>query len=126
GNALFIERWLGPAGETGGTESMPRSLEALLASRLDRLAVGELAVLQRAAVQGRAFSRGAVAHLLSVEEAGAVRAHLQALTEKGLVRQSPTERGLLFRHVLIRDAAYGTLPKAVRAELHERLALWLE
>src|SRR5262249_56116766 len=46
--------------------------------------------------------------------------------EKGLVRRRPTERGLLFRHVLIRDAAYGTLPKAVRAELHERLALWLE
>ncbi|PWU21650.1 MAG: hypothetical protein C5B48_11055, partial [Candidatus Rokuibacteriota bacterium] len=126
GNPLFIEQLLAHAVETDESESMPPSLEALLASRLDRLTAGELAVLQRAAVQGRAFSRGAVAHLIPVEEAGAVRAHLQALAEKGLVRQGRTERALLFRHVLIRDAAYGTLPKAVRAELHERLAQWLE
>ena len=42
------------------------------------------------------------------------------------VAQLPGDDGFRFQHLLIRDAAYGALPKAARAELHERFGLWLE
>jgi DNA-binding SARP family transcriptional activator/tetratricopeptide (TPR) repeat protein len=130
GNPLFIEQLLAHATETGEPESLPPSLDALLTSRLDRLEPGELSVLQRAAVQGREFSREAVAELLPDEEAEAVDQYLVAAVRKGLVRAGPVEAGQVgafrFHHVLIRDSAYGTLPMKQRAELHERFARWLE
>ena len=55
---------------------------------------------------------------------------LAALVRKELIRpdrpQLAGEDGFRFRHLLIRDAAYDALPKATRAELHERFAAWLE
>jgi tetratricopeptide (TPR) repeat protein len=105
---------------------MPPSLEALLASRLDLLETGELSVLQRAAVEGRDFTHETVVHLVRSDEAEAVRGHLQALAQKGLIRERPAERAFRFRHVLIRDAAYASLPKEHRGELHERFGRWLE
>ena len=55
---------------------------------------------------------------------------LAALVRKELIRpdrpQLPGDDGFRFRHLLIRDAAYDALPKATRAELHERFADWLE
>ena len=59
-----------------------------------------------------------------------VTPRLAALVRKELIRpdrpQLPGEDGFRFRHLLIRDAAYDALPKATRAELHERFARWLE
>jgi DNA-binding SARP family transcriptional activator len=128
GNPLFLEQLLAHAVEDGEPKTLPPSLEALLASRLDHLAPGELSVVQRAAVAGREFSRKAVVHLLLDQEAASVGAHLLALVRKGLIRESRPEHEATFRfqHVLIRDAAYATLPKARRAELHERFGRWLE
>ena len=123
GNPLFIEQLLAHASEGGVPETLPPSLDALLVSRLDLLEPEELAVLQRAAVAGREFSREGVAHLLE-ENGGEVDPPLLAVTRKGLIDASPM--GFRFHHVLIRDAAYGTLPKAKRAKLHERFARWLE
>lgn len=123
GNPLFIEQLLAHAAEGGAPDTLPPSLDALLVSRLDRLEPDELAVLQRAAVAGREFSREGIAHLLE-EDAVRVEPALLAVVRKGLVDASST--GFLFHHVLIRDAAYGTLPKAQRAKLHERFALWLD
>jgi hypothetical protein len=58
-----------------------------------------------------------------------VTPRLAALVRKQLIRpgkpQLAGEDGFRFRHLLIRDAAYEALPKAVRAELHERFAAWL-
>jgi DNA-binding SARP family transcriptional activator/tetratricopeptide (TPR) repeat protein len=125
GNPLFIEQLLAHAAETGGVESMPLSLESLLASRLDRLEAGELSVLQRAAVVGREFRRGAVVQLVPKERAASVGKHLVELGRKGLLQAGATEAAFRFQHVLIRDAAYATLPKAQRAELHERFGRWL-
>jgi DNA-binding SARP family transcriptional activator len=122
GNPLFIEQLFAHATEDGEAETPP-SLEALLASRLDRLGPGELAVLQHAAVVGREFPRSAVVHLLSKGEATALQARLRALMRKGLVHG---HKPLRFHHVLVRDAAYATLPKSQRAKLHARLARWLE
>jgi DNA-binding SARP family transcriptional activator len=125
GNPLFIEQLLAHAAESGETEAMPPSLELLLASRLDRLEAGELSVLQRGAMVGREFRRGAVVRLVPMEEAAGVGAHLRELDRKGLLQPGPSEGSFRFHHVLIRDAAYATLPKAQRSELHEALARWL-
>jgi DNA-binding SARP family transcriptional activator len=130
GNPLFLEQLLAHAVEDGEPKTLPPSLEALLASRLDHLEPGELSVVQRAAVAGREFSRKAVVHLLLDQEAASVGAQLLALVRKGLIRESRPEPAredkFRFQHVLIRDAAYATLPKARRAELHERFGRWLE
>ena len=125
GNPLFVEQLLAHATEDREPETLPPSLDALLASRLDRLDPGELSALQRAAVAGREFSRGAVVHLVQRTDASAVRDQLQALVRKGLLHKAG-RANFRFHHVLIRDAAYATMPKSQRAELHERLARWLE
>jgi class 3 adenylate cyclase/tetratricopeptide (TPR) repeat protein len=125
GNPLFIEQLLAHATEGGGKDELPPSIDALLVSRLDRLGARELSTLQRAAVAGREFSRAAVAYLLPDDRAPGADEDLAALVRKGLLHDSG-ERTLRFHHVLIREAAYRTLPKAQRAELHERFAQWLE
>jgi tetratricopeptide (TPR) repeat protein len=127
GNPLFIEQLLAHALEDGEPETLPLTLDALLASRLDHLEAGELRVLQRAGVARREFSREAVLHLLPDESTVEVELRLQALVRKGLIHAvAVRERRFRFHHILIRDAAYRTLPKAQRAELHERFAGWLE
>ena len=113
-------------------ESMrvPDTVQAVLAARLDRLGEDELAVLQRAAVIGQVFWWGAVADLTPPEEVGEVAGRLQALVRKGLIqpdaRTFAGEDGFRFGHILVRDAAYDSMPKRLRAELHERFADWVE
>jgi class 3 adenylate cyclase len=128
GNPLFVQEMIGllrdaPAGDM----AVPPTIHALLAARLDQLHPSERAVLQRGAIEGRVFHRGAV-QALAPEETQ-VEARLAALVRKELVRPDWTdltgEDAYRFRHLLIRDAAYETLPKRVRAELHERFADWL-
>ena len=86
------------------------------------------AVLERGAVEGELFHRGAVQALAPEEPE--VLPRLAALVRHELIRperpQFPGEDGFRFRHLLIRDAAYDALPKAVRADLHRRFADWLE
>ena len=105
-----------------------RRLQALLAARLDQLDAAERRVLERGAVEGEIFHRGAV-QALAPEETQ-VTPRLAALVRRELIRpdqaQFAREDGFRFRHLLIRDAAYDALPKATRAELHERFAAWLE
>ena len=126
GNPLFIEQLLAHTSEEHELGTVPPSLDALLASRLDGLEAPELSILQRAAVAGHEFSVAALVHLMPDGESAAAR--LPALVQKGLLRESRRDEGdatsYAFRHVLIRDAAYATLPKLQRSELHERFALW--
>jgi class 3 adenylate cyclase/tetratricopeptide (TPR) repeat protein len=129
GNPLFVEEMLALIRETGSQEvTVPPSIHALLAARLDQLDPAERAVLERGAVEGKVFHRSAVQALAP---GGAdVQIHLVQLVRKELVRPDrPVLQGddaYRFRHLLIRDAAYDALPKAVRADLHERFASWLE
>ena len=85
-------------------------------------------MLERGAIEGEIFHRGAVQALAPDETQ--VTPRLAALVRKELIRpdkpQLPGEDGFRFRHLLIRDAAYDALPKATRADLHERFASWLE
>ncbi len=124
GNALYAEQLAVFAAEGG--EGLPPTLEAVLASRLGRIDPAERGVLQRAAVVGREFSRDAVAALA---EDDVVR-HLLALSRSGLVHPAPGadpgDDAYTFHHVLLRDAAYTSLTKADRAELHQRCAAWLD
>jgi tetratricopeptide (TPR) repeat protein len=111
-----------------GEVVVPPTVQALLAARLDQLDGDERSVLERGAVEGQVFHRGAV-QALGVTEVD-VSPRLAALIRKELVRpEAATFSGddaYRFRHILIRDAAYDALPKATRAQLHERFALWLE
>jgi class 3 adenylate cyclase len=128
GNPLFVSEILAMAEEAGGEVSVPPTLRALLAARLDQLEQAERRVLECGSVEGMLFHRGAVQMLLPEE--AQVTPRLAALVRKELVRpekaQLPGEDGFLFRHLLIRDAAYDGLPKSARADLHERIATWLE
>jgi tetratricopeptide (TPR) repeat protein len=128
GNPLFVEQ-LATAFLLGEAATLPPTLEALLAARLDRLGPGERAVMDAAAVAGREFSGPGVQELLP-EAATAIERHLRGLVHKDLIRplRAPLleEEGYAFRHVLVREAAYRTTPKARRSYLHRRFAARLE
>jgi len=143
GNPLFLEELLAMLIEEGRLQrdgqrwvakdlaaaATPPTIQALLAARLDRLAGEERALLDRASVMGQAFDRAAVLALTPEPARAEADAHLLALVRKELLRPAPAplggRDGFQFRHQLVRDAAYDSLPKQTRAELHERYADWL-
>ena len=129
GNPLFVEEMVAVAAEGGREVSVPPTIQALLAARLDQLDQADREVLERGAVEGQVFHRGAVAALAPPGEPQ-VDGRLVALVRKDLVRPEPAllpnDDAYRFRHLLIRDTAYEALPKATRAELHDRFATWLE
>ena len=126
GNPLFVEQMLAMIEESPGDVTVPASIQALLAARLDQLPALERAALERGAIEGQVFHRGSVAALADDPE---ISSRLLGLVRKELVRPStptlPGDEAFRFRHLLIRDAAYDSLPKATRAELHSRFAAWL-
>jgi len=127
GNPLFVTEMLAMTGDSEDIE-VPPTLRALLSARLDQLDPAERRVLECGSVEGEVFHRGGV-QALAPEESH-VTPRLAALVRRDLIRSDPAviagDDGFRFRHLLIRDAAYDALPKAVRAELHERFAGWLE
>jgi DNA-binding SARP family transcriptional activator len=132
GNPLFVEEMLALLRE--GEASLdalviPPTIQALLATRLERLPDDERRAIEAAAVEGKLFHQASVAQLTS-SRADAVHAALLGLVRRGLVRmEAPVfsgERAFRFRHLLIRDAAYESIPKEVRATLHSLHAKWLE
>ena len=130
GNPLFVEQLVAHFADDPDTESMPPTIQALLAARIDRLEPEERAVVQRGSVEGRLFHRGAVAALLDADTGASVGGTLLSLARKEFVRPDrslfPGDDGFRFNHVLIRDVAYASMPKELRSRLHERLAGWLE
>ena len=132
GNALFVEQlhaYLTEDVAPDEIEAVPPSIEALLASRLDALEVGERALIERAAVVGRDFARSALMHLTPPDELAGLDSRLASLERRGLIQALRGQRGedaLRFHHVLIRDVAYAGITKERRAELHERHGSWLE
>jgi class 3 adenylate cyclase len=127
GNPLFITEMMAMAA-AGDDVEVPPTLKALLAMRLDQLDEPERRVLERGSVEGEIFHRGSV-QALAPEETQ-VTTRLAALVRHQLVSpdraQLAGDDGYRFRHLLIRDAAYEALPKAVRADLHARFADWLD
>jgi predicted ATPase len=112
------------------TVALPASLNALLGARLDRLDNDLRGVLERGAIEGEVFHRGAVVELSPVEARASVADDLEALTGKEFVSSGEAsfvgEAAFRFRHILVREAAYGATAKRLRAALHEQFAGWLE
>jgi class 3 adenylate cyclase/tetratricopeptide (TPR) repeat protein len=128
GNALYVEEILSMLAESPGADvRVPPTIQALLAARLDQLDPAERAVLECGSVEGQVFHRGGVEALGAARDAPA---RLMALVRKELVRpeaaQLPGDDAFRFRHLLIRDAAYDSVAKSTRSELHERFAHWLD
>jgi class 3 adenylate cyclase/DNA-binding winged helix-turn-helix (wHTH) protein len=125
GNPLFAEQLLALATERPELAlDPPPTIEALLASRFDRLDPHELAVLRRASVIGRRFSWDELIGVTPRADRARTKQQLAALMERGFVH--PAGELYRFHHVLVRDVAYRGLPKAERAELHELAATVLE
>ena len=108
----------------------PETVQGLIAARLDLLEPEEKALVQNAAVLGKSFWLGAL-ELLTGEERGPLEGRLHALERKEFVRRerSSSVAGDVeysFRHLLVRDVAYGQIPRAERAEKHRAAAEWLE
>jgi len=130
GNPLFLEQLLAIQAEHGEELGVPPTVQAVLAARIDRLPPAEQTAAQWASVQGRVFSRRALAELVGERNRATLDTTLWALQRRELIERDPRafggDDGLRFVHGLIRDAAYRFLPKQTRSELHERLAGWLE
>ena len=110
--------------------SVPPTIQALLAARLDDLEPEERAVIEPAAVIGHLFVRDAVEYLAAEDVQPAVGAQLHALTDKQFVQEDrsrpPEEEAYRFHHILIRDTTYEGILKRARATLHERFVDWAD
>jgi predicted ATPase/class 3 adenylate cyclase len=144
GNPLFAEELLSMLIDEGllqrdrggwtlsvaGGLPVPPTIHALLAARLERLPDDERALLARVSVVGTVFDRDAARELAPASLVSAVERSLTALVRRDLIRPDRSsfvdDEAFRFRHILIRDAAYRSLPKEARAELHERFAGWIE
>lgn len=131
GNPLFAEQLLAHVHERGpaAVAAVPPTVEALLASRLDRLDAEARAALARASVVGREFRQAAVLHLSPPLEVPGIGRNLAELARLELIHATATGAAgaddFRFHHVLVRDVAYASIPKSERAELHEGVANWL-
>jgi class 3 adenylate cyclase/tetratricopeptide (TPR) repeat protein len=128
GNPLFVEEIVAMVREsTSHDVIVPPTIKALLAARFDQLRPDERGLLERGSIEGQSFHRGAVEAMAPDERDVAGR--LMTLVRKDLLRPDRAlfagEDAFAFRHLLIRDAAYDSLPKSERAELHARFAGWL-
>jgi class 3 adenylate cyclase/tetratricopeptide (TPR) repeat protein len=114
----------------GGEIPVPESVQALIAARLDTLSAERKSLLHDAAVFGKVFWAGALAAMGDSAES-AVEEGLHELARKELVRASRTssvarQAEYAFWHLLVRDVAYGQIPRAARADRHRAAAEWIE
>jgi class 3 adenylate cyclase/tetratricopeptide (TPR) repeat protein len=145
GNPLFVEETIRMLVDRGVLQSLkgrwtvtgdlssitiPPTIHALLTARLDRLEPEERGVIERGSVAGRLFWWGAVSELSPPELRPRIGGCLQSLVRKQLIEPNRSDIGredaFRFTHILTRDAAYDGIPKSRRAEMHERLADWIE
>jgi class 3 adenylate cyclase len=130
GNPLYAEQFARLYAERGSTEDLPETIQGIIAARLDGLGADEKRLIQDAAVLGKVFWAGAAAELAELDPARLEPA-LHSLERKGLLRRERRsavggEDEYAFRHVLVRDVAYGQIPRAARVDKHIAAAAWLE
>ena len=132
GNPLYLEQLAVSLSEQSGRDirpALPPTIQALLSARLQRLGPGTSSVLVRAAIVGKDFGEQEIRELLPAEARAPLSRNLQTLVAKGLVQRGPgrnPHEEYSFRHILIHEAAYRSIPKSLRAELHHRYADSLE
>jgi len=131
GNALYTEEFARLVAERSDEDlRLPETIQATIAGRLDALHPEARELLRDAAVIGGSFWPGAIAHLggLRLEQ---IERRLGELQWKELIRPLPRsaiadESQYAFWHVLVRDVAYGQIPRSARVEKHRRAAEWIE
>lgn len=106
---------------------IPDNVQSVILARLDRLSSDEKRAIQRASVIGGSFSRDALAALC---EGAHLDEILRTLQQRELIGQDPARQrdgaSYTFKHMLIRDVAYETLPRRIRGEIHAQLVVWIE
>jgi class 3 adenylate cyclase/tetratricopeptide (TPR) repeat protein len=131
GNPLYAEQYVRMLEERGYAEelTLPETVQGIIAARLDALPAEEKSLLQTAAVLGKVFWLGAVAQAGDLDRRAA-ELHLHALERKDFVQRArrssvADEAEYTFLHVLVRDVAYGQIPRGRRAEQHRLAAEWI-
>jgi predicted ATPase/class 3 adenylate cyclase len=127
GNPLFIEELAASIAERSTADELPTSVRAIIAARLDSLPPGERSVLVDASVVGRVFWRGALAEMGGHDELATI---LSSLEDRGLIGREAVsrikgEQQFAFKHALIHEIAYQTLPRSARRERHAAVARFL-
>jgi class 3 adenylate cyclase/tetratricopeptide (TPR) repeat protein len=110
--------------------AVPETVQALIAARIDTLPADRKALLQDAAVIGKVFWSGAVGSIGGRDDRD-VAEGLHQLALKELIRRSRStsvegQIEYAFWHVLVRDVAYGQIPRADRVRKHRAAAGWIE
>ena len=136
GNPLYAEQYVQMLAEQrpGQDLPVPESVQAIIGARLDLLAPPEKRLLHNAAVIGKVFWPGAVAALGEINGhagPGGLEECLHGLERKQFLRRERAssvagQTQYAFTHVLVRDVAYGQIPRAARAEKHAQAAGWIE
>jgi tetratricopeptide (TPR) repeat protein len=130
GNPLYAEQYARILNAGRALEELPETVQGIIAARLDALSEQEKRLLQDAAVVGKVFWLGAVEAVDGVSRWQAEEL-LYALERKEFVQRFrrssvASESEYAFLHVLIRDVAYGQIPRAPRSQKHQRAASWIE
>ena len=128
GNPLFLEELVASVTDRSSSEELPSTVRAAIAARIDALPPDARATLLQASVIGQTFWRNVLAGIGDLE---GVDEAIDALEARGLVLRHPQSQvegdvEFAFKHVLILDVAYGTLPRGSRRELHGAVARYLE
>jgi class 3 adenylate cyclase/tetratricopeptide (TPR) repeat protein len=130
GNPLYAEEFVRMIRERGQLERLPETVQGLIAARLDLLETEQKELVQNASVVGKTFWTSTLAALDGLD-AASTELQLHALERKEFVRRERSssvagDAEYAFLHVLVRDVAYGQIPRAERAEKHLRTATWIE
>jgi class 3 adenylate cyclase/tetratricopeptide (TPR) repeat protein len=128
GNPLFLEELAASVVELGDSDDLPVTVRAAIAARIDAIPSGVRDALLSAAVIGKTFWRGV---LVAVGAGDDVDAALHVLEARDFVRRDPSSQlagdvQYTFKHMLIREVAYATVPRAVRRERHAAVAQYVE
>jgi len=131
GNPLYAEQFVRMLSERGEIQGeLPENVQGIIAARLDSLADDEKRLLQDAAVVGKVFWTAALASVNGSERAS-LEQRLRSLVRKDFIRRERRasvegESEYAFNHVLVRDVAYGQIPRSERGDKHLRAAEWIE
>ena len=128
GNPLFLEELAASVVERGASGDLPVTVREAIAARIDALPEDARAALLSAAVVGKTFWRGVVAALAAVDEIDGALAVLEArdFVRRDAASDLSGDVQFTFKHMLIREVAYATVPRASRRRLHAAVARYVE